>query len=55
MDPNDLRSCVEKHIKELIEPVAWDRCETVNRAERVSLHYVMKRWTRGLEAAEGAE
>jgi hypothetical protein len=22
MDPNDLRNCVEKHIKELIEPVA---------------------------------
>jgi hypothetical protein len=23
MDPNDLRDCVERAIKELIEPVAW--------------------------------
>jgi hypothetical protein len=33
MDPNDLRSCVEGEIKALIEPVAWARCETVNKAE----------------------
>ena len=37
MDPNDLRDCVEKAIKELIEPVAWKRCEVVNKAEQESL------------------
>jgi hypothetical protein len=30
MDPNDLRDCVEREIVELIEPVAWQRCEVVN-------------------------
>ena len=34
MDPNDLRDCVEQEIKELIEPVAWERCEVVNKAEQ---------------------
>ena len=34
MDPNDLRDCVEKAIVELIEPVAWKRCETINRRSR---------------------
>ena len=37
MDPNDLRDCVEKEIKELIEPVAWNRCEVINQAEQESL------------------
>ena len=37
MDPNDLRDCVEREIKELIEPVAWQRCEVVNKAEQESL------------------
>jgi hypothetical protein len=36
MDPNDLRRVVEKEIKRLIEPVAWQRCEVVNRAEQES-------------------
>jgi hypothetical protein len=44
MDPNDLRACVEEAIKELIEPVAWKRCETVNRAEQVSLKTVLEGW-----------
>ena len=34
MDPNNLRDCVQQAIVELIEPVAWDRCETVNQAEQ---------------------
>ena len=34
MDPNDLRSCVENAIIELIEPVAWERCTAVNAAEQ---------------------
>ena len=34
MDPNDLRDCVEQAIVGLIEPVAWQRCEVVNKAEQ---------------------
>jgi hypothetical protein len=44
MDPNDLRDCVESAIAELIEPVAWDRCETINRAEQESLRTILKQW-----------
>jgi hypothetical protein len=44
MDPNDLRACVEKAIKKLIEPVAWERCEVVNRAELESLKTVLGKW-----------
>src|SRR5262249_52665997 len=49
MDPNDLRSCVEKHIKELIEPVAWERCETVFKQERASIFHVVNRWKHRLD------
>src|SRR5580704_9550135 len=41
MDPNALRACVKSEIKKLIEPVAWRRCETVNRAERESLKTII--------------
>ena len=44
MDPNDLRDCVEKAIKELIEPVAWQRCEVVNKAEQESLKTILEKW-----------
>ena len=44
MDPNDLRDCVERAILELIEPVAWQRCEIVNRAEQESLRSVLDSW-----------
>jgi hypothetical protein len=44
MDPNDLRDCVEEAIKELIEPVAWKRCEIVNQAEQDSLKTILKKW-----------
>jgi hypothetical protein len=44
MDPNDLRDCVEEHIKALIEPVAWQRCEIVNRAEQESLKTIIEKW-----------
>jgi hypothetical protein len=44
MDPNDLRDCVEGAIQELIEPEAWRRCETVNRAEQDSLRGILERW-----------
>jgi hypothetical protein len=49
MDPNDLRDCVEEAIRELIEPVAWQRCLKVNEAEQASLKTVLASWgTRGL-------
>jgi hypothetical protein len=44
MDPNDLRRCVEREIKKLIEPVAWKRCETINGAEQESLRHVLDCW-----------
>lgn len=44
LDPNDLRDCVERAIKELIEPVAWDRCEKINRAEQESLKTILHTW-----------
>jgi hypothetical protein len=46
MDPNDLRDCVEREIKQLIEPVAWQRCEVVNKAEQESLKTVLEQWGR---------
>jgi hypothetical protein len=45
MDPNELRACVEAGIKELIEPVAWARCEAVNKAEQQSLKTVLEAWS----------
>jgi hypothetical protein len=44
MDPNDLRDCVESEIVKLIEPVAWQRCEVVNKAEQESLRGVLDQW-----------
>jgi hypothetical protein len=44
MDPNDLRACVKREIKKLIEPVAWKRCETVNKAELESLKTTIAKW-----------
>src|SRR5262245_20064723 len=42
MDPNDLRRCVEGAIVDLIEPVAWQRCAIVNRAEQESLKTILE-------------
>jgi hypothetical protein len=44
MDPNDLRDCVEREIVQLIEPVAWRRCEIVNKAEQESLKTILGKW-----------
>jgi hypothetical protein len=44
MDPNDLRACVKREIKKLIEPVAWKRCERINRAEQESLQTILTKW-----------
>lgn len=46
MDPNDLRTCVKREIKKLIEPVAWQRCEVVNKAEQELLKTVIAKWGR---------
>jgi hypothetical protein len=40
----NLRACVEKAIKKLIDPVEWERCETVNEAEQESLRTVLDGW-----------
>jgi hypothetical protein len=45
--PNDLRACVEWEIEKLIEPVAWERCEVVNKAEQESLRNVLDGWKEG--------
>jgi hypothetical protein len=37
MDPIDLRACVQRAIVELIEPVAWKRCDAINKVEQESL------------------
>jgi hypothetical protein len=44
MDPNDLRNCVKRAIVRLIEPVAWQRCEIVNKAEKESLRTILGKW-----------
>lgn len=44
MDPNDLRDCVQAAIEELIEPIAWERCEVVNKAEQESLKTILQGW-----------
>jgi hypothetical protein len=45
MDPNDLRNCVEREIRKLIEPVAWQRCAVVNAAEQESLKTILEKWS----------
>ena len=37
-------TCVEEEIKDEIEPVAWARCEKVNKAEQESLRSVLDSW-----------
>jgi hypothetical protein len=44
MDPRDLRACVKREIKKLIDPVAWKRCEAVNEAEQESLQTILEKW-----------
>ena len=44
LDPNELRDCVETEILDHIEPVAWERCKVVERAERESLRAGMASW-----------
>jgi hypothetical protein len=44
LDPNDLRELVEDAIKEQIEPISWERCAAVEKAERESLRTVLDSW-----------
>jgi hypothetical protein len=44
MDPRHLRQRVEQEIRALIEPVAWERCDRVNRAEQASLRTILAGW-----------
>jgi hypothetical protein len=45
LDPNELRDIVEQAIQAEIEPVAWERCATVEEAEKESLQTVLDRWS----------
>jgi hypothetical protein len=47
LDPNDLRALVEEAIRAEIEPVAWNRCAAVEKAERESLRHVLDSWNGG--------
>jgi hypothetical protein len=44
LDPNTLREIVEEEINTEIEPVAWERCAEINRAEQASLRHVLDSW-----------
>ena len=44
MDPNDLRARVQAEIVLEIEPVAWQRCDIVNKAEQQSLRTILDQW-----------
>jgi hypothetical protein len=44
LDPNVLRNIVQAEIKREIEPKAWARCVTVNKAEQASLRHVLDKW-----------
>jgi hypothetical protein len=44
MDPRDLRDRVEQAIQAEIDWDAWNRCETVQRAEQESLQTVLDAW-----------
>jgi len=47
LDPNDLRALVDDAIRAEIEPVAWNRCAAVEKAERESLRHVLDSWKGG--------
>jgi hypothetical protein len=44
LDPNDLRALVEKAIRAKIEPIAWARCDRVNKVEQESLRTILNKW-----------
>jgi hypothetical protein len=44
LDPNDLRRLVEEGIRNEIEPISWERCAVVEKAEQESLRGVLDSW-----------
>jgi hypothetical protein len=44
LDPNDLRTLAKKAIQAEIEPIAWARCDLVNKAEQKSLRTILDAW-----------
>jgi hypothetical protein len=44
LDPNVLRTIVRDAISAEIEPIAWNRCVVVEKAERESLRHVLDQW-----------
>lgn len=44
MDPRQLRTEVEGHIRDLIDVEHWERCAKVEQVERESLIQVMQSW-----------
>ena len=44
--PTIFATVSSSEIKKLIEPVAWKRCEIVNKAEQESLRTVLQKWGR---------
>jgi hypothetical protein len=44
LDPNDLRALVREAIENEIEPIAWERCAVVNKAEQESLLTILDQW-----------
>jgi hypothetical protein len=46
LDPNELRNCVEEHIKACIKDCdAWERCELSTQRQRESLETVLFSWS----------
>jgi len=44
LDPNALRDIVQEEIEDEIESEAWERCTTVNEAQRESIRHVLDQW-----------
>jgi hypothetical protein len=44
LDPNVLRALIDEAIEAEIEPIAWERCTTTERAERESIEKVLSKW-----------
>ena len=42
--PTISATLVEEAIRTEIEPIAWERCDLVNRAEQESLQTILAKW-----------
>jgi hypothetical protein len=54
LDPNTLRNRVEEAIVDQIDQESWERCKTVERAERESLRGFMTNWKAACQDEGGA-